>query len=304
MCLDSCERKGDKMDSLEMTTVFLCGPEPEDIFTAVYDAWASRLGHDHVRLEIESQEQQMGLFCQYRRVSRDLDKAEKVGRSIARKISWEAYHGVYRAALSFEKDRADAIYRFLVEGFRVGASVIHRLQHPAVCRVFELSRKVGNETHLFLGFTRFVQWDSGVLFARLAPKCNVLPLVAPHFNDRMSGENWMIYDENHHKMAVHPAGGHWFLVETMETGWEEQLQSLHDGEEWEDLWRTFVTHIAIEPRRNAALQRNLMPLWYRKNMTEHQMRPQGKKTDPDSSAAIVDEVSNALKKIEKVNKNS
>ena len=251
-------------------TVFLCGPEPEDIFTAVYDAWASRLGHDHVRLEIDSPQRQIGLFCQYVSVVRDLEKAEKVSRSIARKISWEAYSGVYRAALSFEADRADAIYRFLVEGFRVGANVIHRLQHPAVCRVFELSRKVGNETHLFLGFTRFCQWKNGVLFARLAPKCNVLPLVAPHFDDRMSEENWVIYDEIRGKAAVHTAGGSWFMVDTVDAGWKEWLQSMDDGSQWEELWRTFVEHIVIEPRRNPGLQRNLLPLWYRKNMTEHQ----------------------------------
>ena len=130
--------------SLGDVTVFLCGPEPEDIFTAVYDAWASRLGHDNVRLEIDSLQRQLGIFCQYVSVARDLSKAEKVSRSVARKISPEAYAGIYQAALSFEADRADAIYRFLVEGFRVGANVIHRLQHPAVRRVFELSRKVGD----------------------------------------------------------------------------------------------------------------------------------------------------------------
>ncbi|MBP3700687.1 MAG: TIGR03915 family putative DNA repair protein [Lachnospiraceae bacterium] len=285
-----------------MITVFLCGPEPEDIFTAVYDAWASRLGHSNVRLEIESEEQQMGLFCQYRRVARDLEKAEKVGRSIARKISWEAYYGVYQAALSFEQDRADAIYRFLVEGFRVGADIIHRLQIPAVCRVFELSRKVGNESHLFLGFTRFVQWDNGVLFARVAPKCNVLPLLAPHFEDRMSGEHWMIYDENRHKAAVHPAGRSWFMVDTTDGGWEAQLRRgrdreiepsecslADDGANWEQLWRTFVTSIAIEPRRNPGLQRNLMPLWYRKHMTEHQTDAIEKATMSNPSEIIVED---------------
>ena len=237
-------------------TVFLCGPEPEDIFTAVYDAWASRLGHDNVRLEIDSEQRQMGLFCQYVSVARDLDKAEKVSRSIARKISSEAYYGVYRAALSFEPDRADAIYRFLIVGF--------------------------------------VQWSNGVLFARLAPKCNVLPLVAPHFDDRMSGEHWVIYDEIRHKAAVHPAGGSWFMVDTVDVGWEEWLQSMNDGQQWEDLWRTFVDHIAIEPRRNPGLQRNLMPLWYRKNMTEHQLRTGKNMNVSKGTGGVIEEVSSGI----------
>lgn len=253
-----------------METVFLCGPEPEDIFTAVYDAWASRLGHDNVSLEIESEQWQPRLFAQYCHVKRDGKKAEKVAGSVRRKISPEAFQGIYQAALSFEPDRADAVYRFLIEGFRVGPDVIHRLQNPAVCRVFELSRKVGRESHLFLGFSRFVQWDNGVLFARLAPKCNVLPLVAPHFANRLSGENWLIYDETWHKAAVHPTGQDWFLMDTVESGWDEALRERREEENWEDLWRTFVRHIAIRERVNPDLQMNMLPLWYRKNMTEHQ----------------------------------
>ena len=265
----------------EMVTVFLCGPEPEDIFTAVYDAWASRLGHGNVLLEIETPNRQPRLFARDRYVKRDDQKAEKVARSVYRKISAEAYHGIYQAALSFEEDRADAIYRFLIRGFEVGAEVIDRLQDPAVCRVFELSRRVGRESHLFLEFARFAQWENGILFGRLAPKCNVLPIIAPHFDGRLSGENWILYDETRRRAAVHPAGGSWFLADTAEAGWEELFAEQEakekdpllvptDQEAWEELWKGFVKNIAIGPRVNPALQRNLMPLWYRKHMTEHQ----------------------------------
>lgn len=254
-------------------TVFLCGPEPVDIFSAVYEAWASKWEPTKVRLELASDQRQSGLFCQYITVERDLTKAETVRRGIIRKISNEAYSGVYRAALSFEPDRADAIYRFWVEGFGVGADLIHRLQDPVVCRVFELGRKVNNEAHRLMGFVRFVRCSNGLLFARINPKCNVLSLIAPHFDDRLSGYSWMIYDETYHKLAVHRAGETWFLVDALDTSWEKRLRSLNyqaDGQQWEDLWRTFVTNIAIEPRRNLSLQQNLMPLHYRKNMTEFQ----------------------------------
>lgn len=255
-----------------MLTVFTCGPEPEDIFTAVYDAWASRLGHGNVELEIEAEEQQARLFSQYRHVERDREKAEKVARSVYRKISAEAWQGIYQTALSFEPDRADAIYRFLIEGFRIGPDVVNRLQNPAVCRVFELSRKMGREAHYFVEFVRFTQWENGVLYAKVAPKCNVLPLVAPHFANRLSGETWVIYDEVWHKAAVHPVGPAWYLMDTLETGWDTMLcsrDSVGDGSGWENLWKTFVRHIAIEARINPKLQQNMMPLWYRKHMTEH-----------------------------------
>ena len=266
---------------MDEVTVFTCGPEPEDIFSAVYDAWASGLGHDHVELAVWTEEMQTRLFAVYRPVERDLEKAEKVARSVRRRISAQAWNGIYQAALSFSPDRADAVYRFLIRGFQVGPDVISRLQDPAVYRLFELSRKVGRESHLFLEFVRFEQWPDGMLFARLAPKCNVLPVIAPHFAGRLSGEDWMIYDETRRRAAVHPAGQNWFLMDLAESGWEECFpeeldQNPHslrsgpaDREKWEDLWRTFVKSIAIESRVNPSLQRNLMPLWYRKHMTEH-----------------------------------
>ena len=33
-------------------TIFLCDDTMEGIFTAVYDAWASRLGHANVKLQV------------------------------------------------------------------------------------------------------------------------------------------------------------------------------------------------------------------------------------------------------------
>lgn len=271
-----------------MKTVFVCGPEPEDIFSAVYDAWASRLGHGHVELEIGEENWQGQLFSEYRRVERDSEKAQKVARSVNSRISPEAYHGIYQAALSFSADRAEAIYRFLIRGFQMGARVTDCLQDPAVGRVFELSRRVGREGHLFLEFARFVQWDNGVLFARLEPKSNILPIIAPHFAGRLSGEDWIIFDAVRHRAAVHPAGRSWFLMDTADSGWDDMFDrpagegeitianAGGDGAVWEDLWRSFVKTIAIEARVNPGLQRNLMPLWYRKNMTEHQ-KPAGRK---------------------------
>ena len=34
--------------------VFVCEDSPEGIFTGVYDAWNSRLGHENVRLEVQA----------------------------------------------------------------------------------------------------------------------------------------------------------------------------------------------------------------------------------------------------------
>ena len=35
-----------------------------------------------------------------------------------------------------------------------------------------------------------------------------------------------------------------------------------------DLWKVFFKSIGIEQRKNPRCQRNMLPLWYRKHMTE------------------------------------
>ena len=47
-----------------MIRVFQCEDSLTGILTGVYDGWASRLGHSHVRLAILDQGN-MELFCEY-----------------------------------------------------------------------------------------------------------------------------------------------------------------------------------------------------------------------------------------------
>ena len=78
--------------------VFVCEDSPEGIFTGVYDAWSSRLGHENVRLEVQG-EYNYSLFSEYREVAVDQLKAQKVVRSVRRSLSELAYSWIYRTAL-------------------------------------------------------------------------------------------------------------------------------------------------------------------------------------------------------------
>ena len=50
--------------------IFQCEDSMEGILTGVYDAWASRVGHDRVKLEA-GPDHEMELFSEYRRVETD-----------------------------------------------------------------------------------------------------------------------------------------------------------------------------------------------------------------------------------------
>ena len=64
--------------------VFTCKDDFESMMTCIYDAWAARLGHSNIRLAIEPVGN-LELFCEYRHVEKNQEKAEKVIRTIQRK---------------------------------------------------------------------------------------------------------------------------------------------------------------------------------------------------------------------------
>ena len=254
-------------------TVYLCEPDFESMLCAVYDAWDSGKGHENVRIELEGAYRDLELFTQYVQVPFCAEKAQKVTRSISRKISAQAYEKVYVSSLSQDEERADKIYRFLIRGFACGAGVLDMIQLPEVYEIFQMCRNVYNENHQLTQFTRFSQTGQGVLISRIGPKNDVLPLLAPFFADRLPMENWMIYDENRKKAAVHPAGGEWMLLygdSRPEACFCGQLDQATDQAEYESLWKAFHETVAIEARRNPVCQRNHLPLRFRPYMTEFQ----------------------------------
>ncbi len=275
-----------------MTTIFTCDDSFESMMTCVYQAWDSRLGHRNIRLALEPVDQQE-LFCDYIHVDSDTEKTEKVIRSIRRKISDEAYRQIFMAAMSFEPDRLDAIYRFLLLGFAYGGKVTDMLAEPPVIRILELSRKVGNEAHFFREFTRFVlvdlspspkggapalspgrapaPWQASpekIYVAHIEPKCNILTITARHFEDRMPSEHWMMIDDTRRLAAIHPKDQPLYLTSLSREELAHLLELEKNRDVYTDLWQEFFDTIGIGARTNPRCQRTMLPLWYRKHMTE------------------------------------
>lgn len=248
--------------------VFTCEPDFEAMLTCIYDAWewALKNGHDNVRLELEPVLQN-SLFDSYQHVDANSEKAKKVARSIRNKISTQVYIYVYYASL-FQEDVLDVIYRYLRIGFREGAKVEYMFTEPAVMQMMEVQRKVGNEIHYFREFLRFNSLSDKVYVSHIEPKCNVAYQVATHFADRMPSENWIIIDDNRQIAVVHPSDEEMYVQKLT----KEQFERLQESEEYQDefteLWKLFFHTIAIRERKNDKCQRNMMPLWMRKHVTE------------------------------------
>lgn len=247
--------------------IFTCSNDFESMMTCIYDVWDARLGSQNVRLALEPVGQQE-LFSTYIHVDMDTEKAAKVIRSISRKISWEAYRQIYLAAMTEEEDRLDVIYRFLRVGFACGAGVTRMLAEPSVMRLFELSRRCGNEMHSYREFIRFSRIEPGIYVSHIEPTCNVAALTAKHFEDRMPSEHWLIIDDRRKLAVVHPKNQPIYLT----TLTEEELMRLAETEAqsdpYTDLWEEFFRTIGIKERENPRCQRNLFPIHYRKHATE------------------------------------
>ncbi len=73
---------------------------------------------------------------------------------------------------SFSITKADALYRTLLLAFSMEYPdrVLECLGNPYVLYLFELSRSVQNEAHHLLGFLRFKELRSGILFSEIHPK--------------------------------------------------------------------------------------------------------------------------------------
>lgn len=249
--------------------IFVCEDRFENMMCCIYQAWvkALKVGHGCVRLEKCGHEQQ-SLFDEYIQVEFNEDEYNKVVRSIKHKISNEAFACVYYACLSSEADALDAAYRFLITGFKAGAEVIYMRTEPSVMRIKEIRRKVVNEARYFREFARFNLVGGKIYTCHLEPESDVIYEAAQCFADRMPSENWLIIDDNRRKAVIHPTDDQMYIRYLTDDEMRVLSRTEDANDEYTDMWKAFFEAIAIKQRDNAQCQRNLMPLWMRKHVTE------------------------------------
>ncbi len=251
--------------------IYMCEDSIDGIFTAIYDAWSSRYGHDNIRIQVRqtgSENFNMELFSEYIYVTGEEEKTEKVSKAVMNKISEEAFEMICHAALSDEAWKGDSIYRFLILGFSIGPAIVNHLNNDTVLNIFNMNRIVSNEAHHFLGFVRFTEGKNKILMSKIKPKNDILRLIAPHFADRLNLEDFIIYDEKRKTAVIHRSGFPWIYTLADNLNLDRFDELSEQEENFRLLWKTFFNTIAIEERKNFKLQRNNLPLRFRSNMLE------------------------------------
>lgn len=126
-------------------------------------------------------------------------------------------------------------------------------------------RRLVNEAHKYKGFVRFADYG-GVLVGQIAPENQVLPLLRPHFCQRLPNEAFLLHDKTH-RQALFAAGGKWKLRPLDHLDLDDPNQA---EVQCQTLWRQFYHTIAIPQRYNPRCRQTHLPKRYWAEMTELQ----------------------------------
>ncbi|MBN1957467.1 MAG: TIGR03915 family putative DNA repair protein [Desulfuromonadales bacterium] len=171
-------------------------------------------------------------------------------------------------ALFSEEDR---IEEDLVELFqrvrREGRSLLMNPPDLLVNRIDRAAQRTQRERHRLLGLVRFERLVDSSYLARCRPRTNCVPLLGSHFNKRLGGQIWLIFDEQR-KVAVCGDGHHWQVNEQVDIA--ADLPRHPTETQMSDLWRDFYHSISNPARTNQRLRQQFMPHRYWAFLTELQ----------------------------------
>lgn len=152
------------------------------------------------------------------------------------------------------------------------------LTDPTVAAVIGAAKRASAQSHMYLGLLRFKVVSQDWTAADFSPDCHVLPLILPHFCDRLPDQNFAIRDLRRNLAAVHLADGRTSLHILADSNPLEPvtaigsvLPSADTGEDgFPAMWQLYLQRLSIPERRNPALQMGNMPKKYWKYLTEFQ----------------------------------
>lgn len=245
---------------------FLCENSLDGLFTAVYDAWDSRCGHENVELAVQEPDN-LEFFCREHRTATDPEKAARVARTLRRRLGSRGYEILCYAAASQFPDKGTALYQSIV-CLLTGRSDFTDRRNPHIRRLMELYKNSFAEFDHLRGFLRFRELSSGALASLIRPKNDLLLFLGAHFQERMPEEAFLICDSGRSRICFHKPGADCSLISGFSLSETELSRYSSDAETFENLFRTFCRSISIRERENPALQRQMLPLRFREFMPE------------------------------------
>ena len=242
----------------------------DGLLSAVFDAYASKKFPDRLLAEGETAPMQTVLsHC----VESGAAKSLRVYAGLRERLSRRALGALKLVWLSEEPGNDELIFRYIRKVFDSSRFLETDLADPDIFAVRRTANRVFCEAHLLRGMARFQKTAWGVYFSAIGPKHNCLALLLPHFMDRFSGGQWIVYDVKRGYGAFFDGKDcrEVFLPEEGHTGGKLRDELLAEDEKLlQTLWRGYFKALGIKERVNPKLQRRCMPRRFWPYLTEKQ----------------------------------
>ncbi len=205
------------------------------------------------------------LLSECQTIEVDFDLAQKVSKSLREHFPKKILERILHVFLCDDAIRELELLLYIRMGFK-DISLLDNLSNVVVYQIEEYQKRLFSTIHKMHAFTRFEILEDGMLYAKIAPPRNVLPLIGKHFVKRFGSERFIIHDIQRGFIVVWDG-----KALQMHPVLDANDPKLHEDEKhYQGLWQTFFNSVAIESRKNSKQQRNYVPLLYRELMTEFQ----------------------------------
>lgn len=231
----------------------------EGFLTLVYEVYHQK----YEPSSIEKPSSEIKLFDEAIEITYDASKSQKVLEAMRKKWSKQDLQRVMHLFLCDTKAFELDLLAYIKLGFQ-SAKELQNINHPSVFFINNLEKELFRHYHRYSGFLRFEELEDGTLYAKIESKFSLVYLLGRHFAKRFNNQNYIIHDIDRSLAFVKIADS---MDVRQVSEFEEPLRSASE-EKFQHLWQTFFDSIAIENRANEKLQKSLVPLVYRKYMSE------------------------------------
>lgn len=231
----------------------------EGFLTLVYDVYYNKLSPTKITKDLP----QDLFFKECDNILTDEIKAKKVNNALKNKFPKKSYESIFNTFLCDTKDFELHLLNFIIIGFK-NPKNLENINLVSVKFIIDLQKELFSMVHKMTGFVRFEELSDNTLYAKIETKFNGLPYLGKHFVKRLGNCNFIIHDINRKLAFIHFDKKN--SIENI-SDYEEPQRS-KDEEKFKKLWKTFFQSVTIESRENKKVQRNFVPLLYRKYMSE------------------------------------
>lgn len=197
-------------------------------------------------------------------VATDPIRAEKIENRLL-SFDCDCIHDLNTLLRCGETDNEQTAFEYLRFLAQKKRPVSKQLAEPCVFKAVQYIKKVSFEIHRFHGFIRFMESNSGALYAPFSPDNDICDLLVPHFRARLPEYPFVLHDVKRKKAAVYD-GKNTFVAPLTAADIVLSANEL----DWQALWKGYYAAVNIPSRERLKQMRGYMPARYWKFLPEKQ----------------------------------